>query len=175
MPPLKGAARAREKAKGKYKDAKWTLKQNGDEYTLSVGSTMVVQLKHVAAIEDKDATGAASQAQPQEINAKTKQYVVRNGDTLGKIAKAHKVSLIELIKANSQFNISKLKNWRGGPGKEDRIGKKARNPNWIYPGEPSFWSQKSCDEKLIVLTLCLRMTFRGPRRPTWLLVAKDRR
>ena len=58
-------------------------------------------------------------------------YVVKKGDSLGQIAKTHKVKIRKIIKANSQFNLGLLSNWKRGarPSSNDKVGKSNRNPN----------------------------------------------
>jgi len=65
------------------------------------------------------------------------EYTVVKGDKMYVIAKDHNISIQDLLSFNPQFDKGQLYNWKLGdrPAKNDRVGNKNRNPNWIYPGE----------------------------------------
>lgn len=65
------------------------------------------------------------------------EYTVVKGDKMYLIARNHDISIQDLLLFNPQFDKGQLYNWKLGdrPAKNDRVGNKNRNPNWIYPGE----------------------------------------
>jgi LysM repeat protein len=77
----------------------------------------------------------------KELNLLNEEsYTVKKGDSLSKIAANYGTTVSDILRANSQFDSRKLRDWSGPPNqtypaKGDVKGGRDRNPNWIYPGE----------------------------------------